>query len=147
MASDEEKRRRLHELAAWENPGPGCFYDSVGNIAKSPHVVRADVKPSSPGTISEPGTTFWWWDQGKSRARLSWQATSWPIAMVYEGSAGGRTLRRAVHRLRAGAAEDQRRASDSHGRRQGDRREEGVPGRPEVSDGRKARPHVGPSDG
>jgi hypothetical protein len=91
MASDDEKRRRLHELAAWENPGPDSFYDSVGNIARSPHVVRADVKPSSPGTISEPGITFWWWDQGKSRARLSWQATSWPIAVVYEGlTASGR---------------------------------------------------------
>jgi hypothetical protein len=89
MATDEEKRRRLHELAAWENPGAGCFYDSVGNISKSPHVVRADVKPASPGSISEPGITFWWWDQGKSRARLSWQATSWPIAVVYEGLAAG----------------------------------------------------------
>jgi hypothetical protein len=91
MATDEEKRRRLQELAAWENPGPGSFYDSVGNIARSPHVVRADIKPSSPTTISEPGITFWWWDQGKSRARLSWQATSWPIAMIYGGlPEGGR---------------------------------------------------------
>jgi hypothetical protein len=87
MAGEEEKRRRLQELAAWENPGPGSFYDSVGNIAKSPRVVRADIKPSSPGSISEPGITFWWWDEGKSRARLSWQATSWPIAVVYEGLA------------------------------------------------------------
>jgi hypothetical protein len=28
--------------------------------------------------------TFWWWDEGKSRARLSWQATMWPT-VVYEG--------------------------------------------------------------
>jgi hypothetical protein len=74
MTADEDKRRRLRELAAWENPGPGSFYDSVGNIATSPHVERA-----------ERGITFWWWDQGMSRARLSWQATSWPIAMVYDG--------------------------------------------------------------
>jgi hypothetical protein len=87
MGTDEEKRRRLRELAAWENPGPGSFYDSVGNIAKSPHVVRADLKPSNPSSIREPGITFWWWDQGMSRARLSWQATSWPVALVYEGLA------------------------------------------------------------
>ena len=85
MTTDEEKRRRLHEIAQWENPGPGSFYDNPGNLAKSPHVVRADVSPATPSSISEPGTTFWWWDQGKSRARLSWQVTMWPIAVVYEG--------------------------------------------------------------
>jgi len=87
MATDEDKRGRLHELATWENPGPGSFYDNPGNIAKSPHVVRADVSPADPGSLREPGTTFWWWDQGMSRARLSWQVTMWPIAVVYEGLA------------------------------------------------------------
>jgi len=85
MASKEEKRNRLREIAAWENPGSGSFYDSVGVIAKSPRVIRADLKESAPGSVVESGITFWWWDQGKSRARLSWQATSWPIAVVYEG--------------------------------------------------------------
>jgi hypothetical protein len=87
MAGAGEKRRRLHELAAWENPGPGSFYDNPGNIAKSPHVVHADVSPSDPSSLSEPGTTFWWWDQGQSRARLTWQVTTWPLAMVYENLA------------------------------------------------------------
>jgi hypothetical protein len=27
----------------------------------------------------------WWWDDGKSRARLSWQVTMWPKEMRYEG--------------------------------------------------------------
>ena len=54
-------------------------------------MVRADLKESTPGSVVEPGITFWWWDEGKSRARLSWQATSWPIAIVYEGlPVGGR---------------------------------------------------------
>ena len=43
-------------------------------MADSPHVVDAKAEP-----------TFWWWDQGKSRARLSWQTTEWPASMVYEG--------------------------------------------------------------
>jgi hypothetical protein len=34
--------------------------------------------------VREPEPTFWWWDQGKSRARLSWQVTMWPVAVVYE---------------------------------------------------------------
>ena len=85
LATVEEKRSRLRTLATWENPGPGSFYDNPGNIAKSPHVVRGDLGPSDPGSAREPGTTFWWWDQGMSRARLSWQVTLWPKAMVYEG--------------------------------------------------------------
>jgi hypothetical protein len=87
MPSDADRRRRLGEIATWEAPGPGSFYDDVGNIAKSPHVVRAALDPSGGGSLREAGATFWWWDQGMSRARLSWQVTSWPVAMVYDGLA------------------------------------------------------------
>jgi hypothetical protein len=84
LTSEAAKVTRLHELAAWENPGRGSFYDDVGNIAKSPHVVQFD-EDTAPETSKSPHPTFWWWDQGKSRARLSWQSTMWPAAMVYEG--------------------------------------------------------------
>ena len=74
MGSESAKAGRLLVLAQWANPGPGSFYDDVGNVANSPHVVDTKGEP-----------TFWWWDQGKSRARLSWQTTEWPASMVYEG--------------------------------------------------------------
>jgi hypothetical protein len=74
---------RLRELAAWENPGPGSFYDDVGNPAKSPHV-DGDAE-QDPDSFRGPEPTYWWWDNGKSRARLSWQTTMWPRRMVYEG--------------------------------------------------------------
>jgi hypothetical protein len=62
---------RLDELRKWEDPGPGSFYDDLGNLAKSPHVVREYfVMPMS--------DEFAWWDNGYSRARLSWQVTWWP---------------------------------------------------------------------
>jgi len=83
LGSEPEKNRRLAELAAWENPGPGSFYDNVGNIAKSPHVVRYNVEAGQE-SARQPEPTFWWWDEGKSRARLTWQVTMWPIAVVYE---------------------------------------------------------------
>ena len=85
MATEETRRRRLVELATWEDPGPGSYYDVVGNLARSPHVVRTGVDPADPDSPKHPTPTFWWWDEGKSRARLSWQVTMWPIAMVYEG--------------------------------------------------------------
>jgi hypothetical protein len=83
LASEDQKCRRLQELAAWESPGGGSFYDDIGNIAKSPHVVHCDAD-YGPRLTRKPEPTFWWWDQGKSRARLSWQVTMWPIAVVYE---------------------------------------------------------------
>lgn len=94
LGSEAEKNRRLAELAAWENPGPASFYDNVGNIAKSPHVVRYRVEPGQE-SARQPEPTFWWWDEGKSRARLTWQVTLWPISVVYEAldPAGTYTVR------------------------------------------------------
>ena len=84
LNSEDAKIHRLHELATWENPGSGSFYDNVGNIDKSPHVVR-EANNGIPSLLTEAGTTFWWLNNGKSRARLTWQVTMWPIAVVYEG--------------------------------------------------------------
>lgn len=84
LKSEDEMNRRLIQLAAWEHPGPGSFYDDLGNIAKSPHVVHC-CPGNGPALKEHPQPAFWWWDQGKSRARLSWQVTLWPDAMVYEG--------------------------------------------------------------
>jgi hypothetical protein len=77
LGAEAERVRRLLEIAGWEHPGPGSFYDNVGNESKSPHVVR--------GEAGGPKPTFSWWDEGFSRARLSWQASMWPRSVVYEG--------------------------------------------------------------
>lgn len=70
MPDAGEQWARLDELRAWEHPGPGSFYDDLGNLSKDDHVVRAlNTKPRSGG--------FAWWDGGYSRTRLSWQVTSW----------------------------------------------------------------------
>lgn len=85
FSSEDAKIHRLYNLATWEHPGPGSFYDDLGNLDKSPHVVRCEVTTNSPTLIREPGPTFWWWDEGKSRTRLTWQVTMWPIGVVYDG--------------------------------------------------------------
>jgi len=82
LSSEEEKIKRLKEIATWENPGPGSYYDDIGNDWKSPHVI-GDAEASAESRAPEP--MFWWWDNGKSRARLSWQTTMWPARMEYEG--------------------------------------------------------------
>lgn len=83
LGSESEKVKQLLQIARWEHPGPGSFYDDIGNVANEPHVVAFEQE-TAPDTGPHPGTTFWWWDNGISRARLSWQTTAWPSGMVYE---------------------------------------------------------------
>jgi hypothetical protein len=82
IESEQAKVKRLEEICTWENPGPGSFYDNVGHILKSPHVARGKTGSA---TSRDPEPTHWWWDEGFSRQRLSWQVSmDWPIAVTYE---------------------------------------------------------------
>jgi hypothetical protein len=87
MASEEERIARLEAIARWENPGPGCFYDDIGHIARSPRVVRHE-KLAGPLLDMDhtplPGV-MWWVDRHPlARARQSWMTDeAWPAAIVY----------------------------------------------------------------
>jgi hypothetical protein len=86
FSSEEKKCERLAEIANWETPGLGSAYDDVGNPAKSPHVKRSEFVFTEPGEEAHPEPIQWWWDEGMSRARLSWQTSmNYPEAVVYEG--------------------------------------------------------------
>jgi hypothetical protein len=83
LPSETDKIRRLDAIATWEHPGQGSFYDDLGNVAKSPHVSQSiDFGPEE---HRQSTPSFWWWDQGRNRARLSWQTTMWPRSIIYEG--------------------------------------------------------------
>ena len=85
MPTEAEKLARIELIRTWENPGPGSFYDDVGNVAKSPHVVRGEGLNTDPEMERNPNVGFWWWYNGFSRQRLSWQTSmDWPIAVTYE---------------------------------------------------------------
>ncbi len=86
MASEEEKVARLHTLATWETPGPGSYYDDIGNVAKMPHVQREQSIATDPIGQNAPYPTWWWLDDGLSRLRLAWQVTmDFPEAVIYAG--------------------------------------------------------------
>jgi len=71
-------------IRTWEQPGPGSFYDEVGNIARSPHVIRGEGLNTDPMMDKNPNPGFWWWDEGSSRKRLSWQTSlDWPLGLAY----------------------------------------------------------------
>ncbi len=74
LPSEQQKLQRLEIIRTWENPGPGSYYDNVSDISQSPHVTSR----------SDDGTDVAWWDNGKSRKRLSTQLfQNFPDA-VYE---------------------------------------------------------------
>ncbi len=86
LPTEQEKVARLDVLAHWEHPGPGSYYDDIGDLAKSPHLVRGPELNTDP-LIPLRGTSFpgFVWDQGgNSRLRLSWQGSMRLGQMVYE---------------------------------------------------------------
>ncbi len=74
MSSEQEKLARLEIIYTWENPGKDSYYDNISNVSQSPNVK----------------TTNWyvydvsWWDNGKSRKRLSTQTSKRTPELVYE---------------------------------------------------------------
>ncbi len=84
LASEEEKLARLELIRTWEHPGPGSFYDDVGNVAKSPHVLRGESPDTDPLMIRNQNPDFH--NAGHPRARESWVSKmDWPIGVRYDG--------------------------------------------------------------
>lgn len=54
---------RIRQISHWEHPGPGSYYDDISSVSKGPRVE----------TISDDATDIAWWDDGRSRQRLSFQ--------------------------------------------------------------------------
>ncbi len=84
LGSEQEKCAKLKEIAAWENPGPGSYYDDIGHPWKSNHVRHAEETYTQPGEGNRLPLQ-WWLNNGLCRYRLSQQVTLYPEAMVYEG--------------------------------------------------------------
>ncbi|NUN97333.1 MAG: hypothetical protein HUU16_14305, partial [Candidatus Omnitrophica bacterium] len=84
--SEAKKLERLAILASWENPGPGSFYDDVGDIAQSEHVIFGEDANTDPLFERNPCPGFMWWEGGLSRRRNSWPAyMDLLIGMRYDG--------------------------------------------------------------
>ncbi|MFV2067760.1 MAG: hypothetical protein ACC645_12370 [Pirellulales bacterium] len=85
LPTEVEKVARIDLLRMWEHPGPGSFYDDIGNVAKSSHVIRGEWINTDPTMRRNPNPDFMWWDGGRSRLRPSWiSKMDWPIGLRYE---------------------------------------------------------------
>ncbi|HVM87968.1 MAG TPA: hypothetical protein VMT76_07245 [Puia sp.] len=83
---ETEQEKELIEIANWEHPAAGSYYDDIGNISKSPHVLRGESWVTDPLMRKEDNPNFDWWDNGFSRKRQSWMSSMrWPLAVEYNG--------------------------------------------------------------
>jgi len=58
MASEAERLKAIEEIVQWTNPGPGGFYDDLGNPARQPHLVRGLNFDQDPGAWQSPRAGF-----------------------------------------------------------------------------------------
>ncbi|HTV02825.1 MAG TPA: hypothetical protein VMF13_19915, partial [Luteitalea sp.] len=76
---------RLLTIGRWETPGPGSFYDDIGHVGRSPHVVQAEPSLDSPGLQVGPTPHFTWEQEGRTRTRQTWLTSlRWPLALAYD---------------------------------------------------------------
>ncbi len=59
----------IRQILNWENPGPGGFYDDLGNATKEPHLVQGKGWTFDPGFVESPQDEF----SGDPPLRLSWR--------------------------------------------------------------------------
>ena len=85
LDGEPERCARLDSIRSWESPGRWSVYDDVGNVAKSPHVVRGETIDTDPYMSRNPNPFAMWWEEGRTRARQSWVTDiHWPIALRYD---------------------------------------------------------------
>jgi hypothetical protein len=86
-AADEgEWLRAIDEIVNWTNPGPGGFYDDLGNFTRQPHLVRgvgferdpAFLESSLVGFAGRTANRTSWWDHAES-------LNDAPLKMHYSG--------------------------------------------------------------
>ncbi|HEY5914155.1 MAG TPA: hypothetical protein VJA21_26505 [Verrucomicrobiae bacterium] len=58
LASDSERLAAITEILNWTNPGPGGFYDDLGNAARQPHLIRPLSFAQDPGAMESPRVGF-----------------------------------------------------------------------------------------
>ncbi len=52
MESEADRLEAIEEIVNWTNPGPGGFYDDLGNLSRQPHLVRGPGYPSDPAHLA-----------------------------------------------------------------------------------------------
>lgn len=96
LDSEPARRQALDEIVNWTNPGPGGFYDDLGNVAAQPHLLINLNFDQDPDRFASPRVDFTedqFWDAPDdaiaSVRRISWKDHAEalydaPLEMLYE---------------------------------------------------------------
>ncbi|MCP5119928.1 MAG: hypothetical protein GY953_54720, partial [bacterium] len=90
LADERERLRAIEDIVNWENPGPGGFYDDLGNITRQPHLVRGKPYAEDPAHLETPLISFARQRRYDPPLRNSWKRhalalNDFKIHMRYEG--------------------------------------------------------------
>jgi hypothetical protein len=58
LHSEPDRLKAINEILHWTDPGPGGFYDDLGNPARQPHLVRVLDFKDDPGSLQSPRSDF-----------------------------------------------------------------------------------------
>jgi hypothetical protein len=85
MPDERERLKALDEIVNWENPGPGGYYDDLGDPARQPHLGGHGVYQEDPAFLSSPLVEF---SYRPALRRTSWTSAGslidTPLRMRYE---------------------------------------------------------------
>ena len=71
MASESERLAQVHGILNWTDPGPGGFYDDLGDMNRQPHLVAGEPFEQDPDFLRSPLVGF-----GARTPQEGWR-TSW----------------------------------------------------------------------
>lgn len=107
--TEYDKLKAIEEITDWENPGPGGFYDDLGNVARQPHLVRGPGYTKDPAFLESsllsfayrPDLRSSWWDHAEALNEGALQmrytgldpAARYKVRVVYGGDSLGRKIR------------------------------------------------------
>ena len=60
LETEEARQRELDAIVNWTNPGPGGFYDDLGDPLRRPHLVFGSAYEKDPAFLHGPQTGFDW---------------------------------------------------------------------------------------
>jgi hypothetical protein len=90
LAREPERLDRIRQIVSWADPGPGGFYDDLGNLSRQPHLVRGAGWETDPDFYHTPCVRVEDVFDGGSPLPISWWSTvgtlyDEPLRMHYEG--------------------------------------------------------------
>ena len=103
QTSEADRLQAIEAVVHWNDPGPGGFYDDLGNLARQPHLVGGLDYEKDPAFLASPHVGFEEAEPGDRALRYSWlnhaeSMNDAPLTLRYTGlNPGARYRLRVVY--------------------------------------------------